>query len=107
MDACIKFDKYKFFTTAVKRKDAPNYYDVIKNPIDLTQIKNKAKRIEFFTQEQFLADFQLLVNNCITFNGPNHEISNIARDIENHAIEKLNEVANDVQNFEMLVGEKI
>jgi hypothetical protein len=53
----------------VKRKDAPNYYDVIKNPIDLTQIKNKAKRIEYFTKDQLLADFQLLVDNAMIFNG--------------------------------------
>ena len=49
VDSCIKYDRFKVFTSAVKRKDAPNYYDVIKNPIDLTQIKNKAKRIEYFT----------------------------------------------------------
>lgn len=48
VDSCIKHDKYKVFTTAVKRKDAPNYYEIIKNPIDLTQIKNKAKRVEYF-----------------------------------------------------------
>jgi hypothetical protein len=47
VDSCIKSDKYKFFAAPVKRKDAPNYYEVIKNPIDLGLIKNKAKRIEY------------------------------------------------------------
>ena len=35
LDECLKFDKQKFFAQAVKSKDAPNYYDVIKNPICL------------------------------------------------------------------------
>ncbi len=107
VDHCIKHDKYKVFTSAVKRKDAPNYYDVIKNPIDLTQIKNKAKRVEYFTQDQFLADFQLLVDNAITFNGNASDIAKIARDIQSHAQMKLHEVANDVDSLQMLVGEKI
>ena len=51
VDSCIKSDKYKFFAAPVKRKDAPNYYEVIKNPIDLGLIKNKAKRIEYHTKE--------------------------------------------------------
>jgi Bromodomain len=65
----------------VKRKDAPNYYDIIKNPIDLTQIKNKAKRIEYFTKDQLLADFQLLVDNAMIFNGQTSAIARNAGDI--------------------------
>ena len=92
VDSCIKQDKYKFFTTAVKRKDAPNYYEIIKQPIDLTQIKNKAKRIEYFTRDAMLEDFGLLVQNATVYNGPTHDITNIARQIYNHAVEKLNEL---------------
>jgi hypothetical protein len=43
----------------------------------------------------------------MTFNGQTSDIGNIARQIYSHAIEKLQEVGQDVANLQMLVGEKI
>ena len=106
IDSCICFDKTKLFHYPVKRKDAPNYYDVIKNPIDLTSIKNKAKRSEYLTKEAFLGDLALLRTNAEIFNGAISLIAQMARDIEKHAADKLSEVSNDVTNFESLIEEK-
>ena len=70
IDACIRADRSKLFVAPVKKKDAPNYYDVIKEPIDLTTMKNKSKRQEYIKKDQFLSDFYLLHKNAETFNGP-------------------------------------
>jgi len=107
IDSCIKFDKNKFFVSEVKKKDAPNYYDVIMNPIDLGKMKNKAKRQEYINREQLMADMQLLRVNAETYNGQFNKIAELAREIEQHAINKMDEVKDDVANYELLVREKI
>jgi len=56
IDSCICFDTTKLFAQKVSRKDAPNYYEVVKQPMDLTSMKNKTKRNDYSTQEEFLAD---------------------------------------------------
>lgn len=57
IDSCIIYDHSKIYHYPVKKKDAPNYYDVIKNPVDLTSMKNRAKRTEYESREQFMDDF--------------------------------------------------
>jgi len=106
-DHCIKCDKTKLFLAPVKKKDAPNYYDVIRQPMDLTSIKNKAKRLEYRTRAAFESDLSLISQNAETFNGYHHGIASEARMIVEQGVAKLNEVANDVANYEMLVGEKM
>jgi hypothetical protein len=43
----------------------------------------------------------------MTYNGQTSDIANFARQIYNHALEKLSELQNDVENLQMLVCEKI
>lgn len=74
IDKCIIFDKMKVFHYPVKRKDAPNYYDVIKNPIDLTAMKNKAKRGEYTSKEEFMKEIELLRTNAEFYNGAHSPI---------------------------------
>ena len=44
VDSCIRFDQTRLFHNPVRKKDVPNYYDVIKTPIDLNTMKSKVKR---------------------------------------------------------------
>ena len=106
LDECLKFDKQKFFAQAVKSKDAPNYYDVIKNPICLQDMKNKTKRTEYSSQQELLEDFKQLKANAEHYNGYENYISDCARQILAFAQEKLLAVENDIKNLEMLVQEK-
>eukprot|EP00698_Gefionella_okellyi_P004128 TRINITY_DN13864_c0_g1_i1.p1 TRINITY_DN13864_c0_g1~~TRINITY_DN13864_c0_g1_i1.p1 ORF type:complete len:1488 (-),score=323.02 TRINITY_DN13864_c0_g1_i1:34-4497(-) len=56
------------FLVAVKPKDAPDYYSIIKNPIDLGKIMHKIKHLEYSSVSEFLADFDLLQRNCEEYN---------------------------------------
>ena len=51
IENALKFDRDKIFHFPVKKKDAPNYATVIKNPIDLSSMKNKAKRTDYESSE--------------------------------------------------------
>ena len=54
-----------------------------------------------------MADMQLLRVNAETYNGQFNKIAELAREIEQHAISKMDEVKDDVANYELLVREKI
>lgn len=107
VDACIKFDKHKIFVTPVKQKDAPNYYDIILHPIDLTSMKNKAKRSEYLTRATFMEDVNLLKSNAETYNGQFSHIAVLATQLVGLVEEQLHRVENDVANYELLVREKV
>ena len=47
IDSCIKKDNLRIFYQKVTKKIAPDYFEIIKNPIDLTLMKNKAKRGDY------------------------------------------------------------
>jgi hypothetical protein len=48
----------------------PDYYAIIRNPMDLGTATLKLGRGEYSTIEQFVADVQLMLRNCFTYNKP-------------------------------------
>lgn len=52
----------------------PTYFDVIKEPMDLSTIKKKLDRREYESAEDFEADCRLMFNNCFTFNRPTDDV---------------------------------
>ncbi len=63
------------FREPVDEKQVPGYHSVILNPIDLSSMKAKNDRREYKTREDFRADVKLMIDNCVLFNGPRHEIT--------------------------------
>lgn len=59
------YDIHKTFLNRVSKKIAPTYYDVIKNPMDLTKV---SKNIFFYNIDTFFADIELIWSNCEFFN---------------------------------------
>jgi hypothetical protein len=91
VDSCIKFDQTKVFHQAVKKKDYPDYYDIVKEPIDLSTMKNKTKRNEYLTIERFVDDVNLMVHNARMYNGDNHDVTKQAEKIRDLAMLKIRE----------------
>ncbi|KAI9681349.1 MAG: hypothetical protein M1817_002632 [Caeruleum heppii] len=56
----------------------PNYPNVIKNPMDLGTMEEKFKNEKYTTVDEVVADFNLIVNNSLTFNGAEHVVSKAA-----------------------------
>ena len=69
VDSCIRFDKSRVFVMPVKKKDVPDYYNIIKSPMDLTSIKNKTKRNEYLDTKSFIDDLKQIVINSEIYNG--------------------------------------
>ncbi|RXG44907.1 hypothetical protein VDGE_03830 [Verticillium dahliae] len=60
----------------------PQYYSLIKNPMDLGTIKKKLMTNEYQTAKSVVGDVQLIVKNCLKFNGPDHPVYGLAVQLE-------------------------
>ncbi|KAL6052194.1 histone acetyltransferase [Balamuthia mandrillaris] len=57
------------FREPVSAKEVPDYYDVIKDPIDLSTIESRLDSGQYYiTKEIFLADIKRMCDNCRTYN---------------------------------------
>ncbi|RMZ95006.1 transcription initiation factor TFIID subunit 1 isoform X1 [Brachionus plicatilis] len=66
------------FLFPVNQKKVPDYYKVIKDPIDLQKIRKKINEKMYKDRESFLNDMQLLINNSRIYNGTNSIITQSA-----------------------------
>ena len=56
------------FLTKVAKREAPDYYDVIKNPMDLGTMLRNVKSGRYKSKAQFMRDLDLIWDNCLTYN---------------------------------------
>ncbi|GAB0490890.1 hypothetical protein MMPV_002130 [Pyropia vietnamensis] len=69
---------------------AIDYYTVIKNPIDLSTIQKLLDEGWFYvTKDIFLADLKRMVENCRTYNGKAHYVTEMAGQLERVFLSKL------------------
>ena len=52
------------FIEKPSKKDYPDYYKVITQPMDMETIDEKIKKNQYTTSDEALADFKLMFNNC-------------------------------------------
>ncbi|KAM8979509.1 transcription intermediary factor 1-alpha isoform X2 [Sarcophilus harrisii] len=64
----------------------PDYYKIIKNPMDLSTIKKKLQVDSpvYTKPEDFVADFRLIFENCAEFNEPDSEVASAGIKLENY-----------------------
>jgi transcriptional activator SPT7 len=61
------------FLNKVNKRDAPNYFTIIKHPMDLNTVMKKLKSFQYKSKKEFVADLMLIWKNCLTYNtDPKH-----------------------------------
>lgn len=66
----------------IVRFNIPTYFDYVKKPMDLSTMERKVSIGAYRSVEDFYADMDLIVSNCVAFNGPQTEISQMARNMK-------------------------
>uniref|UniRef100_A0A3B0MIB7 histone acetyltransferase n=1 Tax=Theileria annulata TaxID=5874 RepID=A0A3B0MIB7_THEAN len=56
------------FRKPVKQSEAPDYYEIITQPTDISTMKRKAKLGEYKTKEQFGEELKRMFDNCRLYN---------------------------------------
>ncbi|KAG4430268.1 hypothetical protein IFR05_014247 [Cadophora sp. M221] len=57
------------FLTRVNKREAPDYYNVIKHPMDLGTMTKKLKTLTYKSKKEFVDDLDLIWSNCLKYNG--------------------------------------
>lgn len=56
------------FLKPVSKKEAPDYFQYVTHPMDLSTIRQKVKRLDYKSREEFRQDVVLIVDNAHTYN---------------------------------------
>lgn len=74
LEMLLRDRKYKAFWTPVDPTLAPDYYDIIKIPMDLQKIAANIDKGTYPTVLAMVNDFDIMVKNAIQYNPPNTEV---------------------------------
>lgn len=61
----------------------PDYFSIIKKPMDLGTIKNKLKRKLYSSTHEFAADVRLTFSNAMSYNPPDNPVHGMAKNLNN------------------------
>ena len=79
MTTLWKFKEADLFHKPVDPQELniPDYFDIIKNPMDFSTIKKKLNNFTYTNLKEFCADMNLVFENCYTYNGRKTTIGDI------------------------------
>lgn len=77
-----RHDAYGFFWHPVNPKEVPEYAKIISNPMDFETMSKKIDNRQYADIHEFRNDFQLIVDNCRTFNPPTSPYHKAASKLE-------------------------
>ena len=62
------------FNNLPEKKELPDYYKTIKNPIDIEKINSKREKFVYKHFDDFIDDIILMLENCCQYNEPNSSL---------------------------------
>ncbi|GMF30654.1 unnamed protein product [Phytophthora fragariaefolia] len=65
----LEMPESELFRAPVDATTVPNYYLIVKQPMDLSTIRRKIEAMEYDSMREFVKDLELIVNNSRIFNG--------------------------------------
>ena len=79
------------FLQPVNRDEVADYYDVIKEPMDLATMEEKHEKDSYPTVEDFIRDAKLIFNNCRRYNNETTTYAKSANRLEKYMWSKIKE----------------
>ncbi|CAC5416850.1 BAZ1B [Mytilus coruscus] len=72
------------FLNPVNKKEVPDYYEIIKHPLDFQIVKDRLQCLVYGSVEECLEDVKVVFNNCETYNPEGSEILECMREVEEY-----------------------
>jgi protein polybromo-1 len=85
----------QIFMKLPSKTEFPDYYEVIKRPINLEKIGVRLKNGAYESLEDMLSDFILMLDNACTFNEPDSQIYKDALTLQQIVLQTKVELADD------------
>lgn len=92
------------FLVPVNSKKVPDYYKLVKNPIDLQTIRKRILEKFYKNRDAFLDDFRLLVDNSRLYNGATHLITQSAENLYEMAALRVEEKQEQLTRLEKAIN---
>ncbi|XP_053319259.1 chromatin remodeling regulator CECR2 [Spea bombifrons] len=70
------------FLEPVDESYAPDYYNIITCPMDLSRVEQRLCSGYYLTKEQFINDVKTIFKNCARYNGQDSEYTRMAENVE-------------------------
>lgn len=68
MELKARTDYVQPFLQRVSKREAPDYYNIIKTPMDIGSMIKKLKQFAYKSKQEFVEDLYLIWNNCLKYN---------------------------------------
>ena len=68
------------------------YYRIIENPLAFSVIRKRIDNKLYYSTQEFLDDFMVILNNCIEFNGFSASLSDAISDIYTFVVGRVNDI---------------
>jgi bromodomain-containing factor 1 len=79
----------------------PTYFTVVKEPMDISTIEKKLVANSYSTLEEARKDVELMLNNCLTFNGPDSPVSLMAKNLGSWFEKEYLKIPTDLEQLEL------
>lgn len=73
----------------------PDYFNIIKNPMDLGTIKKKLESNYYYSAKECISDFNLMFTNCYVYNKPGEDVVLMAQALEKLFLTKVAQMPQD------------
>ncbi|CAG0881534.1 unnamed protein product [Darwinula stevensoni] len=83
------------FQKLPSRTEYPDYYEVIRHPIDMDKISQRIRNAYYLTLDELLSDLLLMFDNACKFNEPDSQIYKDALTLQRLALQKKLQLSED------------
>uniref|UniRef100_A0A6B2E558 Bromodomain adjacent to zinc finger domain protein 1A n=1 Tax=Phlebotomus kandelakii TaxID=1109342 RepID=A0A6B2E558_9DIPT len=106
LDAIAKHVDSWPFNRPVAKVEVPDYYEIIKNPMDFAKIKSKLNCGDYATNEMLIRDIEQVFQNCDAYNNSDSKIYQAGISLERFVMEKCKELNFPFKHSDMISDEE-
>ncbi|VDL96352.1 unnamed protein product [Schistocephalus solidus] len=107
VEAMRGVENSRAFHFPVDKRRYPDYYKTIPHPMDLSTLERLVKEHRYHSREEFFADADLLLQNCIKYNGQESVLTKIATKMLSTARAQLEADADTLETIEENIRQRL